>query len=193
MIGKIRGRIDEIDGNEALIETTSGVFYRVHLTNALLGQYPPGSDIVVYTYHHIREDTQLLFGFSDSRTYKLFLLLLSVSGVGPKSAYSIVAHSSVDELVRGVRSNDVSVFTKIPGLGKKTALKIILELSSKFKSEFVLEQSYVSEDDQVVIDALMSLGFSPSEANEILPKLDKELSMEEKIKQAITKLSRSNF
>jgi len=185
MIGKIQGVLSEVDGNIALIETSTGIFYNVYFTNALLSQYMLGSDISVYTYHHIREDLQLLFAFQDKQEYKLFLLLLGVSGVGAKSAYSIISHCRVTEIVKAVKTNDVKVLTQIPGLGKKTALKIILELSGKFKSEFVFKNEYVSAEEQTVVDALAALGFSPTEAREILPKLEKSDSMEEKISAAI--------
>lgn len=192
MIGKIKGVISEIDGNVALVETSSGLFYNVFLTNTLLSKCMSGDPLEVYTYHHIREDVQSLFGFQNKQEYKLFLLLINVSGVGPKSAYSIISNSKVDELVTAVRTNDSKYFTRIPGLGKKTALKIMLELSQKFKSEFVLENSYVSKEDQTVVDALTSLGFGVNEAKEILPKLSDELSVEEQIKEAIRLLSNPN-
>ncbi|QQS43641.1 Holliday junction branch migration protein RuvA [Candidatus Roizmanbacteria bacterium] len=192
MIGKIKGIVSEIDGNIALVETASGLFYNVFLTNALLSECMSGDKMEVYTYHHIREDVQSLFGFQNKQEYKLFLLLINVSGVGPKSAYSIISNSKVDEIVAAVRSNDAKYFTRIPGLGKKTALKIMLELSQKFKSEFVLENNYVSKEDQTIVDALTSLGFGATEAKEILPKLSDELSVEEQIKEAIRLLSNPN-
>lgn len=189
MIGKIKGIISEIDGNISLVETPSGLFYQVYMTNALLARYMAGDAIEVYTYHHIREDIQSLFSFQNKQEYKLFILLIGVSGVGPKSAYTIISHSKVDELVTAVRSNDSKYFTRIPGLGKKTALKIMLELSQKFKSDFVLENSYVSKEDQTIVDALTSLGFGANESKEILPKLTKDSAVEEQIKEAIRLLS----
>lgn len=190
MIGKIKGTLSEVDGNIGLIETPSGLFYQVYMTNVLLGKYLMGESIEIYTYHHIREDTQLLFGFQDKQEYKLFILLINVSGVGAKTAYSIISHKRVEEIVEGVKSNDPKMFTSIPGLGKKTALKIILELSSKFKSEFVFQNEYVNPEDQTVIEALAALGFTASDAREILPKIDKDLPMEEKVKEGIKLLGR---
>ena len=192
MIGKIKGVISEIDGNVALVETTSGIFYNVFLTNALLTSCMSGDTLEVYTYHHIREDVQSLFGFENKQEYKLFLLLIGVSGVGPKSAYTIISNSKVSELITAVRSNDSKYFTRIPGLGKKTALKIMLELSQKFKSDFVLENTYVSKEDQMIVDALTSLGFGAAETKEILPKLTPDTAVEEQIKEAIRLLSNPN-
>ena len=192
MIGKIKGIISEIDGNIALVETSSGIFYNVFLTNTLLSSCMSGDTIEVYTYHHIREDIQSLFGFQNKQEYKLFLLLIAVNGVGPKSAYTIISYSKVDEIVQAVKTNDAKYFTKIPGLGKKTALKIMLELSQKFKSEFILENNYVSKEDQMIVDALSALGFGANDAKEILPKLDHDASVEEQIKEAIRLLSNPN-
>lgn len=185
MIGKIRGTVAEIDGSDALVETSSGVFYRVMCSPGILAHFPLGSAISLYTYHLVREDVQGLFGFEDIRAYRMFILLIGISGVGPKSAYGILSVANPEEIVRAVRSNDSGFFTKIPGLGKKTSLKIILELSSKFKSEFVLESSYVDADDQLVLDALKALGFASAENQKILPKLDRSLSVAGRVAQAL--------
>jgi len=191
MIGKIKGTLSEIDGNIALIETSSGVYYQVYLSLNLLSSLQIPCDIEVYTYHHIREDTQLLFGFKDKKLYRLFRLLLGVSGVGPKTAFNILSMSSPEELVTAVQKNDVAYFKKIKGLGKKTALKILIELSQKFNTEFTLEPEKIyTSDEQTIIDALISLGFLTKEVKRILTELDEELSVEEKIKQAIRLLSK---
>lgn len=192
MIGKIKGTLTEIDGNIGLVETASGLFYQVYMTSTLLSVYTVGDQCEVYTYHHIREDIQSLFGFQDKQEYKLFLLLINVSGVGPKSAYTIISNSKVHDLITAVRSNDSKYFTRIPGLGKKTALKIMLELSQKFKSDFILENTYISKEDKTIQDALTSLGFSDTEAREVLPKLTKDIAVEEQIKEAIRLLSNPN-
>lgn len=189
MIGKIKGKVSEIDGNIALIETSSGIFYNLHLTNSLLSEFVIDSEIEVYTYHHIREDNQALFGFQNKKEYKLFLLLIGVSGVGAKSAYNIISYSKTDEIVSAVRSNDVKYFTRIPGLGKKTAMKIMLELASKFKSEFTFESDYVAPEDQMVVDALSTLGFEANESRDVLKKLKPDSTVEEKVKEAIRILS----
>lgn len=190
MIGKIKGKLSEVDGNIGLIETPSGLYYQVYMTSTLLAKYLMGEPIEIYIYHHIREDTQLLFGFQDKQEYKLFILLINVSGVGAKTAYSIISHARVEEIVNAVKNNDAKAFTKIPGLGKKTSLKIILELSSKFKSEFVFQNDYVSPEDDTVVQALSALGFAASDAREILSKIDQDLSMEEKVKAGIKLLGR---
>ena len=191
MIGKIKGTLVEVENNVGLVETRSGIFYEVYLTNPFLSKIYLPEDIEVYIYHHIREDIELLFGFETRREYKLYMLLLGVSGVGAKTAFSIISHVKSDSLVNAVTNNDVSFFTNIPGLGKKTALKIILELSTKFKTEFILDQSVESPDDETVIKALTALGFSTQEARKVLPEVATETSIESKITAAIRKLSSS--
>lgn len=190
MIGKIKGILAEVDGTVGLIETASGVYYRVYLTTALLASSQPAHPIEVYTYHVVREDAQMLFGFENKKEYTVFELLLSVPGVGPKSAFSIISFSTVDEIIEAVRGNDAKYFTRIKGLGKKTALKIILELANRFDSEFVYTPEItLSADEQTVVDALASLGFAKKEAQELVTKLPSDLSVEDKIRIGIQRMS----
>lgn len=185
MIGKIKGKLIEVDGNKGLIETNSGVCYLAYLTPTLLTHNKLGSAIELYTYLQVRDDAFVLFGFQTQKEKIFFELLISVSGVGPKTAYSIISFSSEDELVRAVQNNDIDYFSRVPGLGKKTAMKIILEISQKLKTEFQIEKMYLSEEDKVVVDALISLGFRAQEARQILTKIPTALSIEEKIKEGI--------
>lgn len=189
MIGKIKGILVEIEGNVGLIETTSGVFYNVYLTSSILTTVKPSDHIEIYTYLHVREDILALFGFKTKQEHKVFKMLLDVPGVGPKSAFGVVTFTKVDELIHAVQQNKADYFTKIPGLGRKTALKIILELANKFDSEFVLEQTYVSEEDKMAIDALVSLGFKATDAKQALQKIPTDLPMEDKIRKGIQLLT----
>ena len=185
MIGKIKGTLIEIDQNTGLIETASGTSYRVYLTPLLMKGFPINSLVEVYTYLQVREDALILFAFKTRGEFDFFKLLLSVSGVGPKTAYSIISYLTVARMTQAIKDNDVAVFTSIPGLGKKTSMKIILELSQKLKEEFSMDKMYLSEEDKVVVDALISLGFKSQEAKSLLPKIPRELSIEEKIKKGI--------
>jgi len=185
MIGKLKGILTEIEGNTGLIETTGGVSYLVFLTPILMETYQPGSPIEIYTYLQIRDDAHVLFGFQNKNQKLYFELMLGISGVGPKTAYSIISFSTEDELIQAVRDNNIDYFSRVPGLGKKTAMKIILEISQKLKSEFQMDKMYISEDDKTVVDALVSLGFKTQEARQILTKLPKDLSIEEKIREGI--------
>ncbi|PIQ72325.1 Holliday junction branch migration protein RuvA [Candidatus Roizmanbacteria bacterium CG_4_10_14_0_2_um_filter_36_35] len=185
MIGKLKGKLSEVSGNVGLIETAGGVFYEVFLTPFLISHIPPKSPIEIYTYLQVREDALVLFGFQTKQEYNFFKLLLTVSGVGPKTAFNIISFIKVEELIKAVKGNEVDSLTQIPGLGRKTAMKIILELSSKLKSEFDMKNMIVSEDDKIVVDALVSLGYKSHEARQMLAKLPKNLSVEEKIKKAL--------
>ena len=189
MIGKIKGKLTEIEGNLGLIETSGGVYYQVYLTPSVISLQKDKSEIEVYTYLQVREDALVLFGFLSKQEFDFFKLLLSVSGVGPKTAFSVISFSKINELISAVKDNEIDYFTKVPGLGKKTAMKIILELSQKLESEFKLEKMYLSEDDKTVIDALISLGFKSNEAKKILSGLPKNLSLEEKIKEGLRQTS----
>ena len=131
MIGRIRGTVSEIDGTIGLIETASGIYYQVYLTTNLLSKHQVSNPIDVYTYFQVREDAHVLYGFETKQEHKLFLLLLSVPGIGPKGAFTVISNTKNDDLVAAVKKNDVQFFTNIKGLGRKTALKIIFELSQK--------------------------------------------------------------
>ncbi len=185
MIGKLKGTLSELDGNIGLIETVSGVSYYSYLTPSLISQIPLKSPIEVYTYLQVREDAQTLFAFGTKDEYSLFQLLLSVSSVGPKTAYLVISYAKVNELIQAVKENNIDFFQEIRGLGKKTAMKIILELSQKLKQEFELRKMYLSEEDKTVVDALVVLGFRSHDASTVVSKLPKKLAIEEKIKEAL--------
>lgn len=185
MIGKLKGTLSELRSGGGLIETAGGVFYEVFLSLQLLTKYHIGQPIEIYTYFQVRDDAHVLFGFQTREEYDFFRLLLSVPSVGPKTAYLVISYATTHELITAVKTNDTDYFTKIPGLGKKTAMKIILELSQKLKSEFQMEKMQVSEDDKTVIEALVSLGYKSQDAKTALSKIPKDLSVEEKIQFAL--------
>ena len=185
MIGKLKGKLVEIDKNIGLIETSGGVFYQVYLPYSLITNNPSLSTIEIYTYLQVRDDALVLFGFETKQQHDFFLLLLTVSGVGPKTAFTVISALKTEEIVRAVTSNEVDALTKVPGLGKKTAMKIILELSSKFKSNFDMKNMILSDDDQTAVSALVSLGYKSYDAKKIISKLPKNLTVEEKIKKAL--------
>jgi len=185
MIGKIKGKLIEINGNKGLIETTSGLSYEVTLIPSVISKNEINSNINLYTKLIIREDAHTLYGFEFKEQVDFFNDLLSISGVGPKLAFTVISFSNRKEIINAVQSNDVNFFTKIPGLGKKTSLKIIVELSSKLESDINLSKLYLSEEDKTVIEALVALGFRSKEAREIFNNISKKGSLEEKIKEGI--------
>ena len=190
MIGKITGELSEIDVNIGLIETKQGLAYEVLLTPALLSKHNPGETVSVYTHFQVRDDAHILFGFETKGEKELFRNLISISGVGPKTGFSIISFSNEQDLYAAVRGNDVEYFSKVPGLGKKTAMKIILELSQRLKADFELGKMYLSDEDKTVIDALIALGYKSKEAKQALSKIPKELTtVEEKIRYALKQTS----
>ena len=184
MIGKIRGKLLEINDNIALIETASGLSYEVYLPPSLL-TVEVNKNIEIYTFLRVTDDSHTLFGFKTRNDKELFESLLKISGVGAKTAFSVVSFGSEDEIVNAVRNNDVEYFTRVPGLGKKTSMKVILELSQKLNTQIQLSRMILSQEDTTVIDALTSLGFKSQEARQIFSKISKHLSIEEKIKEAL--------
>jgi len=185
MIGKIRGKLVEIENNIGLIETESGVFYQVYLLPRLLTSSTLNSLIEIYTYLEVREDALNLYGFATKDEYHIFKNLLTVSGIGAKTAFSIISFLTIDEIIMAIKENNVDTLAVVPRLGKKTAAKIIIELSQKLKKDFNFDNLYLSEEDKAVIDTLITLGYKASEAKKIFAKIPKNLSLEEKIKWAL--------
>ena len=184
MIAKLTGTLSEFDEKSAVIDTASGVSYELFITPSALSNKQLGDSLSVYTYLQVRDDAHILFGFVSNEEKRFFHLLISVPGVGPKTAFTIASYISFEQAVEAVRTNSVKVFSEISGIGKKTAMKILLELSVKFKTEFKFEQ-HLSTDDKTVIDALVELGYKKSEAQQLFEKLPKELSIEKKIQEAL--------
>lgn len=184
MIGKIKGTLTEILGNDGLVDTVSGLSYWVVLPKTL-GVLKLPQEVSFYTYLQVREDAHILYGFQNLSQFKMFQLLLTVDGVGPKTAHTVISFKTQEEIVTAVRMQDVSAFTSISGLGKKTAQKIILELSSKMKTEFDLAQAIDKPVDSEALDALVALGYKKQDAHKMLEKIDPALSLQEKIKIAL--------
>jgi len=188
MIGKLKGKLVEVDRNVGLIETSGGVFYNVFLPTSLITNHSSLKTIVeIYTYLQVRDDALILFGFETKKQHDFFQLLLTVPGVGPKTAFSVISFLRIEEITKSVFDNNIDILTRVPGLGRKTAMKIILELSGKFKSQFDMKNMVLSDDDKTVVDALISLGYKSYDAKKMLSKLPKNLTVEEKIKKALAK------
>lgn len=185
MIGKIKGILFSVDDNTVLIDTPCGVSYELYVTPDIISNTPIGGEIEVYTYLQVRDDAFKLFGFKSKDYIHFFKMLLGVSGVGPKTAFLIVSNVNINELMQAVKENNLDYFTSIPGLGKKTAMKIMLELSQKIKSEFKIGQFSLSEEDKTVIDALVALGYKSQEAKSLFSRIPRDMSIENKIKYAL--------
>ena len=141
--------------------------------------------IEIYTYLKVKEDNLTLYGFEDKKQQRIFEMLIHVSGIGPKSAFTIISHKDSDELSHAILTNNVEFLSDIPGIGKKSAHKILLELSPKMGKELDITSLLLSADDSTVIDALASLGFDRQAGRTALSKLDKNISVGDKIRKAI--------
>ncbi len=184
MIATITGIISAIDDASITVDTASGLGYELFATPTSLHGKSIGDDIKLFTHLQVRDDAHVLFGFANTDEKRFFNILLSVSGVGPKTAFSVVSHLSFEDAVAAVRSQKVEIFSKISGIGKKTAMKIVLELSQLFKAEFKFE-TQLSEEDKTVIDALVALGYAKKDAQSLFQKIDPSLSVEKKIQSAL--------
>jgi Holliday junction DNA helicase RuvA len=189
MIGKLKGQIVERFGNQGLIETSGGVYYQVFLPSYFYS-LPLPAPVEVYTYLQVREDALTLYGFENRKQLELFNMLHSISGVGPKTAFTIVSFIEVDKMESALKQNDLTYFTKIPGLGKKTAMKIVLELGEKLKTDISFSKIHLDENDENVLSALTGLGFPAQDVRQVLPNIDKELPLEKRITSGIQLLTK---
>ena len=174
MISFIRGKI--VDSSEtSLILENGGIGYEIFMTGASMEKaLREKEEIKIHTYFYIREDAMQLYGFLTKDDLQIFRLLLGVNGIGPKAALGILAALSADELRFAVLSDDVKTISRAPGIGKKTAQKLILELKDKLKLEdgFEAKLSHVEADAEVssfdgskeAVEALVALGYSSTEA-----------------------------
>lgn len=170
MISSLRGTVlERLADGTALIEV-GGVGYAVHVTPKTLAELEPTSPAFLYIHHHIREDAQILFGFLGRDERSLFQTLIAAHGVGPTMAMSILATHSPSALVDIVASSDLSALTLVPGVGKKTAERLLVELRGKLSLAVEFQptsSSIVGEVQQ----ALVNLGYSESEARDALRDL----------------------
>lgn len=189
MIGKLEGTVCEINQNYILLKPEGGVYYKIFLPAIVLKNIVLEQKASLYIYFHVRENEISLYGFPDKKYEQIFHILLSIPSVGPKSALNIIGFNELEKLIEAVHEQNSHYFSQIPGIGKKTAQKILLELSNKFAVEFKPQTKALTEDDKLVVEALISLGFKKHEAVNALDKLEKEQSLENKITQAIKNLN----
>lgn len=189
MIGALRGTVLGSVRADLIIEV-QGVGYRVSVTAETLTSVLEGQEVLLYTHEAVRETTDDLYGFLEKEDLVWFELLLTVSGIGPKSALAIVNAVDRKSLQQAISRNDAKSLSGAFGIGKKTAEKIVLELKEKVGSiEFT---SDTSDSDGDVVDALVGLGYSLKEARDAVRALPKHLSStEEKIREAIKIASRT--
>jgi len=189
MIGSLQVTVDYRD-TSSLIVVVGGVGYKVFVPMNVSPNV--GESIKVFTHTHVREDVLELFGFTDPTDLKVFEYLISVSGVGCKTALGIFSVGSRKEIINAITGNDVAFFTSVPRLGKKNAQKIIIELKNKLGGQEDLDLAAAdSNDSNEVIAALKSFGFSPAESRAALKGLNGEgETVSEKVRLALKYLGK---
>lgn len=198
MFAYIKGNLEEKASNYVVIDVT-GIGYKIFMSETAIQNIGEINDLVkVHTYYYVREDNISLYGFLTNEELKMFELLLSVSGIGAKTAIVMLSNITPSSFALAVISNDISNLTKIPGIGAKSAQRIVLELKDKLKTEqaitktsevkIELEKELLSSE---AIDALQILGYNRKEIDKALEKFDsKELKIEDTIKMALKYLSK---
>jgi Holliday junction DNA helicase RuvA len=192
MIGRLSGTLLEKTPPLVLIDC-NGVGYECEVPMSTFYNLPAlGEKVVMLTHFVVREDAQLLYGFGTSQERTTFRQLLKVNGIGAKSALSILSGLSIDDLVQAVALQEPSMLTRVPGVGKKTAERLLLELKDKFTIDGVAAMSEHQPKSATsdVLNALLALGYNEREAVAAVKLLDKEVSVTDGIKQALKLLSK---
>lgn len=188
MIGRLRGVLVSTRENAIVIDV-SGVGYEVAMTTRDLAGLPGiGEEIVVHTHTHVREDEISLFGFGLESDRELFRILLTASGVGPRVAMAMLATMTGEEIIRAISGEDPEALTVVPGVGKKGAQKIVLELGTKLAGHEI--EVVGSRNLGGVRQALEGLGYSTEEINDVVGSLDPDDPIETQVKAALQRLGR---
>lgn len=198
MIAYLKGKL-VTKSIEFIIVESNNIGYKVYMAKSDIEKLENiGTDIKIYTYMKVREDDISLYGFISNEELTMFELLISVGGIGAKSAIAILSNIAPSKFALAVITNDVATIKKLPGVGPKTAQRIILELKDKIKTEDAVnieEQNHESreivekQNEEELIQALQVLGYRRYEINKILPNI-KEKEIEAKIKEALQYLSK---
>ena len=188
MIERLQGEITA-KGAQGVVLSVGGVGFLLDVSAVTLRDVPTaGEECELFTYLHVREDALQLFGFSTEEERELFRLLLSVSKIGPKLALAALSCRRAPELKKALASGDVALFASIPGIGKKVANRIILELKEKIGAGWAITpEAEVTQENADVLSALTALGYSAAESVKAVASLpaDSELKLEDKIKLAL--------
>jgi Holliday junction DNA helicase RuvA len=187
----LRGRVWEVQ-TENLILDVQGIGYQLTVPAGLLARVRSGQDLVLYTHVHVREDDLSFYGFDSLAEKRLFLLMLGVSGIGPKAALAILSTFSPQEIRDAIGAENITLLTQVPGIGKKTAQRLILELKEKFRDTGAAERTPgVRAGEQAglsdALETLLALGYNLAEARQALEQLENGagLNAEEQIKAAL--------
>lgn len=199
MISYIKG-ILEIKSKDYIVIDVGGIGYKIFMSETAINELEKGTEVQVFTYMRVREDDISLYGFLNNEELVTFELLISVGGVGAKSAITILSNITPSKFALAVITNDVNTLKKLPGIGAKTAGRIILELKDKMKTEQSIEESKNEEIKEAIVldnkandalEALCVLGYTRKDVEKVLSNIDtNKLKVEEIIKQGLKYLGR---
>lgn len=199
MIAYIKGTLVTLL-EQTIIVDVNGIGYEIHCPNPFVFDQLLEEEVFVHTYHHVRDDAQLLYGFKTDDEKYLFTKLISVSGIGPKSGLAILTGANVNEFIQAVESEDEKYLIQFPGVGKKTARQIILDLKGKLADILTVEtvdQGPLFNLQSVVLgevgETLTALGYTDREISVVLPKLDatETDTAEDLLKRALAQFAKS--
>ena len=199
MISYIKGRL-EIKAKDYIVVDVSGIGYKIFMSETAISELEKGKEVKVFTYMRVREDDISLYGFLNNEELVTFELLISVGGVGAKSAITILSNITPSKFALAVITNDVNTLKKLPGIGAKTAARIILELKDKMKTEQSIEGSKNEKIKEAIVldnkandavEALCVLGYTRKDVENVIAKIDtSKLTVEEIIRQGLKYLGR---
>lgn len=190
MIAGVRGVLEAI-GPDWVHLQVGGITLQIFVPATAINQLgPTGSTVHLYTHLRIREDQPVLYGFPDAASLELFLLLLGVSGVGPRHSLSLLSSLGVARLHQAIENGDVAALSGVPGVGRRTASRVVLDLKGKLELGQEVSAPAGASTDAEVIEALTALGYSATEARRAVNDLDKspDLSVEDRIRLALQRM-----
>jgi len=191
MIGKLTGTLSDKNPPQVLVDC-NGVGYEVHVPMSTFYNLPEvGARVSLLTHFVVREDAQILYGFENAHEREAFRQLIKISGVGPRTALSVLSGMSVGELAQAVTLQEAGRLIKVPGIGKKTAERLLLELKGKLGPDIGVSMSVANDAQADILQALLALGYSDKEAAVSLKALPIDVGVSEGIKLALRALSRA--
>jgi len=191
MIGKLTGLLSDKNPPQVLVDC-HGVGYEVHVPMSSFYNLPGvGEKVTLLTHFVVREDAQILYGFASSGEREAFRQLIKISGVGPRTALAVLSGLSVADIAHAVTTQDAGRLVKVPGIGKKTAERLLLELKGKIGADLGSANASATSDAQAdILQALVALGYSDKEAAASLKSLPRDIGVSEGIKQALKALTK---
>ncbi len=188
MIASLHGKLESL-GSDGAVINVGGIGFRVYIPTSTLSTLGKiGEEVKLHTHLHLREDNAALYGFASTDELGLFQNLISVSGLGPKLALAMLSAMNIAKLTMAIATSSADLLTEVPGIGKKMANRLILELKEKIGAGWITTPAVqLAEENAEVLAALTSLGYSVSEATRAVASLppDSKLSLEDKVKQAL--------